>query len=324
MSSPVYACRLCGGRAATAFAAREMTYGTRETFQYFQCRDCDCVQIAQVPADLGRFYPSDYYSLEAPARSWRKRLKVPVFRSLIVAGRLLPSLAGALKRVNQRLYLFLLYDATTRGNRDARLLDVGSGAGRLLEDLVDVGYRNVLGIDRFITQDREYRDRLLVRQTDIFGIGGRYDVISFHHSLEHMPDQPAVLARARELLSDDGCVIVRLPIIGGEAWELYREDWIQLDPPRHLYLHSLQSLRALAAACGLRIADLDYDSTAFQFWGSELGRRDIPVYDPRSPAVSKTGSVFTAAEMAAFERRARAANQAQRGDQIAVRLVKAD
>ena len=137
------------------------------------------------------------------------------------------------------------------------------------------------------------------------------------------PDVEAVLVQARELLTDTGCMILRVPVVGGEAWETYRENWVRLDPPRHLYLHSLGSLHRLAAQAGLQIAELHFDSTALQFWGSELCGRDVPLLDPRSPAVNRADGIFSPAEMRRFEERSRLANRAGRGDQIAARLVRA-
>jgi hypothetical protein len=79
------------------------------------------------------------------------------------------------------------------------------------------------GIDRFIAEDISYLGRILVRRMDIFEVAGRYNVITFHHSLEHMVDQRAVLVRTREVLAENGCVVIRIPIVGGEAWTNYRE-----------------------------------------------------------------------------------------------------
>ena len=53
-------CRICGGSPGARHVAREMMYGTREAFGYFECSSCGCLQIAEVPADLARFYPADY------------------------------------------------------------------------------------------------------------------------------------------------------------------------------------------------------------------------------------------------------------------------
>ena len=51
---------------------------------------------------------------------------------------------------------------------------------------------------------------------------------------------------------------------------------MQLDAPRHLVLYSLAGLRRLAEAEGFGVELVAFDSTGFQFWGSELVRDGIP------------------------------------------------
>jgi hypothetical protein len=93
-----------------------------------------------------------------------------------------------------------------------------------------------------------------------------------------------------------------------------------LGAARHLYLHSRESLRELAAAHGLRLLRIEDDSTGFQFWGSEQIRRGIPL-------ATEDGRIVPRAELARavprYERRARALNRQERGDQIAAVFVPA-
>jgi SAM-dependent methyltransferase len=170
-----------------------------------------------------------------------------------------------------------------------------------------------MGIDPFIEADLVEGSRPVVRQCDIFQVGGAWDLISFNHSLEHMADPVAVLAQAARLLAPGGRLFVRVPVVGGEAWRTYGADWVQFDAPRHLYLHSRHSLEVLAGLIGMKIVSTDDDSWAFQFWGSELIRSGIPITDARAPGAD-------AATMSAYARRARALNHRHDGDQVAVVL----
>ena len=40
-------------------------YGLPETFKYFQCGQCGCLQIARAPDDLVRYYGDQYYSFSS-------------------------------------------------------------------------------------------------------------------------------------------------------------------------------------------------------------------------------------------------------------------
>src|SRR5215472_14262771 len=45
------------------FTVKEQLSTTNEVFDYFQCAVCGSLQINPIPLDMGRDYPSDYYSL---------------------------------------------------------------------------------------------------------------------------------------------------------------------------------------------------------------------------------------------------------------------
>ena len=61
-------CPICGVEDIPRIHhAREMMFGTRERFDYRECPACGTLQIAAVPADLERHYPSGYYTGGAAA-----------------------------------------------------------------------------------------------------------------------------------------------------------------------------------------------------------------------------------------------------------------
>jgi SAM-dependent methyltransferase len=321
---PPPACRICGGHDLGVLKAREMMFGRRQRFQYRECRSCGCVQIAEYPPDIAEYYGDRYYSYRidaedaAPPRgpfakraaSFARRMlirSVPGIRPLWLRTR-------ATRRWLQSRPLVALYLRHVRDPR-ARILDVGCGGGALLRDLMRVHYTNVRGIDPFIAGDVHHNGRVLVRKASLQELRPAFDCIAFHHVLEHMPDQLATLRTARALLAPGGILIVRIPIVGGLAWRTYRENWVQLDPPRHFYLHSPASFTLLAAQAGFDIVALDHDSFGLQFWGSELYCRDIPLMDPRSPA-TPGASVFSAAALADYEAHAAELNRSRDGDQI--------
>ena len=38
--------------------------GTRDEFPYFECTDCGCVSLVEIPENLGEYYKNGYYSLQ--------------------------------------------------------------------------------------------------------------------------------------------------------------------------------------------------------------------------------------------------------------------
>src|SRR5256885_2327700 len=82
-------------------------------------------------------------------------------------------------------------------------------------------------------------------------LDGSWNMVMFNHSFEHLPEPVQVLRRVARLLSPDGVCVIRIPVAGSYAWRRYREDWVQLDAPRHLFLHTTASLGKAAAAARL-------------------------------------------------------------------------
>lgn len=292
-----------------------MMFGLRDEFTYDECGVCGVVQLRTAPVDPGRFYGDGYYSLGAVARPglmWtlaRRARNVLMYRNPLGAGR---AIGGLLPRFPAHKVEWL---AHTRTRADSRILDVGSGVGVLVRDLGDAGFRSVRGIDPFLDGAICYGPGVTVEPATIHEVNGTFDLIMMHHSLEHIVDQAATLQRAAELLAPDGWCLVRIPVTSSFAWRHYREHWVQLDPPRHYVLHSVDSFRRLAAAAGLRVDRVIHDSDALQFFGSEAYRRDVPL--------TEAAALFTPQEMREFTRRAAELNERGEGDQAAFYLRRA-
>ena len=57
-----------------------MMLGTRDEFDYVQCGKCGCLQIEEVPDNLGEYYPQDYYSFRERRLLSRHRLRASIDR----------------------------------------------------------------------------------------------------------------------------------------------------------------------------------------------------------------------------------------------------
>jgi hypothetical protein len=129
-----------------------------------------------------------------------------------------------------------------------------------------------------------------------------------------MKDPLEVLKQVRSLLAPGGQLIISTPIAASFAWREYGVDWVQLDAPRHLFIPSVKGLEILARQSGMRVKEVVYNSTEFQFWGSEQYRIGIPLTDKRSYWRSPAGSSFTPEQIASFRQRADELNRTADGD----------
>jgi SAM-dependent methyltransferase len=169
--------------------------------------------IAEPPADLGRFYPSQYYSM--PGSKLR-----------------LEQLA---RREQFKLDLIQPYQP------GGDLLEVGSAWGSFAYAAKLAGYKVTA-----IEMDDRCRDYL----RDVVGVDalpagddgalpaglGRYDAAVLWHVIEHVQHFEAMLVQLGGLVRPGGIIALASP--NPEAWqfELMRRRWPHVDAPRHLQL----------------------------------------------------------------------------------------
>jgi predicted SAM-dependent methyltransferase len=177
-----------------------------------------------------------------------------------------------------------------------------------------------MGVDPFLPHDYTTSSGVALWRKNISDLDRSFDLVMLHHSLEHIPKQLETLLEIKRHLKPDGTVLIRIPLASSFAWKNYGANWVQLDAPRHFYLHTLKSMSILAEQAGFHIANTLYDSTAFQFWGSEQYARDIPLRDPRSFNENKRQSLFSRSALREFDREARRLNKQAQGDQAAFYL----
>src|SRR5690606_17617266 len=89
----------------------------------------------------------------------------------------------------------------------------------------------------------------------------QFDLIMFHHSLEHMAEPRQVFTEVARLLRPGGTVLIRVPVAGAYAWRQYGANWVQLDAPRHLFIPSAGGMKLLGEAVGFQVTKTIYDST---------------------------------------------------------------
>lgn len=288
---------------------REAMCGSWEEFEYSCCAKCGTLQIVEVPSDLGRYYGSSYYSQQGPAnpppeRWWLRTMKRRRTAAWLGCGSPVARLLAARSASVPPPWVAWL--ARTGARPESTVLDVGSGEGHLLQNMSAHGMPNLLGVDPFLDGHRQYRSGVSVRSATVEEVGGTFDVIIANHSLEHVADPSAVLKRLSRLLAPQGTIVVRTPVMGKWAWRTYTSDWVQIDAPRHLHVFTAEALERLAVEAGLVVNDVVFESGSFQFWGSELIKRGVPM--------SEGPGSFTAEQMRLWDEQAQALDGARDGD----------
>jgi 2-polyprenyl-3-methyl-5-hydroxy-6-metoxy-1,4-benzoquinol methylase len=289
-----------------------MMFGLGDAFLYVECSACGCLQLADPPRDFSPYYPDDYYSFRPPEQSravrWLKEKRMrhafgkrSLLGSVLVRVFGLPADVATVQRAGVAF-------------ADA-ILDVGCGDGRLLRELHAVGFTNLVGVDPYAPRELQSPDGPLVRRAGIEEVEGSFDLVLLNHVFEHMPDPEGALRHVRRVLSPGGRVLIRIPLADSYAWRTYGVHWVQLDAPRHLFLHTRRSMELLAERTGFRVRSIRYDSTAFQFWASEQYRSGLPLRGAEGSGDAPRPGLFSRARLREFAAWAEELNRTGEGDQ---------
>jgi len=325
-------CKICKNTIDNkVHKAREMMFGMNDIFDYLECGNCGCVQIIDIPSNMSKYYPSNYYSLNVDQRS------NPTFKKILsniyhyhLYNRLNSYAFKNKGWFDKLLYKRYPYEITEAMralylikfiNRNARILDVGCGTGEFLQKLHYLDFKNLTGVDPFLKEDIHYKSGINIYKKYIMDLDGQYDLVTFHHSFEHIPNPIETLIAVEQLLPQGGLCLIRIPVADSYAFTKYQTNWVEFDAPRHFFLHTLKSMQILAQKAGLVIEDVIYDSTKFQFMGSEQYLKGIPLTSEKSYLKGYKLN-FKKGEIKNYEKKAEELNLQKRGGRAIFLLKK--
>lgn len=246
-----YECRVCENMEGNQPVLLKATmYGTRGEFMYFRCGRCGCLQICEEVKEIEKYYDAgQYYSFHMDRRSLKNRLLFAQLKNQVKGFQPMGALVEFLYPVNYR-YLKLVRES------DA-VLDVGCGDGELLRWMQKLGFQNVMGIDPFVEQDIVQDGKTLVVKGDIssYPLRRSFRMITMIHSLEHIYRQRETIQAMDRYLEPGGYLVLQLPVLSEYYWKKYGTNLYTLDPPRHFYIHTKDSLQRLMEPFPYRLID---------------------------------------------------------------------
>jgi SAM-dependent methyltransferase len=281
-------CRICHTQGDhPLFHPKEVILGTREEFEYFKCKNCGCLQITDIPEDLGQYYPQHYLSFKNYAKILKNKPRRYLDSKRVSYNFGKFSIIGWLGKYVAKPLDYLNWMNISGCKPDDNVLDIGCGNGNLLLRMTTGGITHCEGIDPFVSQDIEYPNGLKIFKASIQDYiktcDKKYKLIMMNHALEHMTDPHEVIESAAQLLDNDGSMLIRIPIVDSLAWNMYKEYWGNFDAPRHIHLFNPNSLAVLLNAHNLTIYETLYESNPAQFIWSELYKRGYTAADKIKP-----------------------------------------
>jgi len=263
-------CYLCGKPGELLYQnLNDRLFGVAGQFNIKLCKPCELLWMDPRPSskDIAKCY-ENYYTHEEPIavqpysnHRYLASLRDSL-RNIILCGCygyqhlhswhyfcwLGPALANisVLKRratfhLRER---FLPYN----NHENGLILDIGCGRGDYLKQMKGLGW-NVLGIEP------DAASAQLAKRGGVNIFNGTLDEadldeesvdqITMQHVIEHLIDPLAYVKECHRMLKKGGRLVIYTPNLDSLGHRKFHKSWLALDPPRHLYIFSPQSLKSL-------------------------------------------------------------------------------
>jgi SAM-dependent methyltransferase len=241
--------------------------GQKNGFQIVSCQRCGTLYTSALPA-TGQDY-NEYYSDD--------NLSVPEF-------------------INRRLDEIISEFSPYRQN--GRLLDVGFGAGAVLEAAARAGW-TALGVE--VSKPAAEHARMLGYEVFCGELAAarypdsHFDVVVASEILEHVPEPRAILHEIARILRPGGLMWATTPHGRGLSSLILGLKWSTISPPEHLHLFSLRGIKILLEAAGFRGARVVTQGVnPFEIWHALRTRQRVAA--PPAPHASDGSQDFSRVE----------------------------
>ncbi len=154
-------------------------------------------------------------------------------------------------RVREQILLGKVHDVLA-GSRDARILDIGCGAGLFFDTLAAFGHVEGIESDPMaVAQSERWRGRIHLGELATFRSDGGYDLILMLDVLEHTQQPELLLRQSVGLLVPGGAMVITVPAF----------DWLWTshdDLNHHVKRYTAAEMARLVRAAGLDILEQRY------------------------------------------------------------------
>jgi SAM-dependent methyltransferase len=232
-------CPFCGsGKLDKKFPVKDFTV-SGESFDLFSCNNCSGMFTQDVPTQdaIGPYYAShNYISHSNTSKGFINSLYHKVRSVTLTAKRkMIVALTGMQK---------------------GSILDVGCGTGAFLNEMKNAGWE-ITGLepDEMARKNAEELFGIHPRPSqELFALPpNSFNAITMWHVLEHVHQLHEYVAQLKNLLADNGRLLIAVPNYTSYDAVHYKEYWAAYDAPRHLYHFSPACMKRLLQQHGLEV-----------------------------------------------------------------------
>jgi 2-polyprenyl-3-methyl-5-hydroxy-6-metoxy-1,4-benzoquinol methylase len=270
----ILVCPVCGGEKRELLYSDltdRIFYCTASKWILYKCGTCGSAFLNPRPTSetISNAY-SKYFTHTIDSNNNTKKKKIPFaqIRLALRNGYLNKKYGYKFSPANKLGYFLALIFPLRRLSEDrslrnlkapepgSRILDIGCGNGSFLLNVRDFGWI-VEGVEP------DEKAASLAVQAGLFIHKGSlidvelakeyYDVITLHHVIEHFHDPGIAIKKCFQILRPGGILWVATPNLNSMGYYIFRENWIGLDPPRHLLLFTKTSLTRIVENAGFII-----------------------------------------------------------------------
>ena len=276
-SYPCPVCELCGAFGQSVYCdLSDRLFSAPGVWTIKKCTNVKCGQLwpdpMPAPEDITLAYESYYTHAGPPAKAdstLRSRAIQAIRRGYLArrygytfpeAQGASPQILGLLAYLNPFRRAWLDFSMMYLPCRPAgRLLEIGCGSGTMLRGFEDLGWK-AEGIDFDpVAIDACRRKGLRVNLGTLEGQrypSDSFDAVIMSHVIEHVHDPVALLSECRRILKSGGALSLVTPHVNALGHRIFAKSWFFLDPPRHLHLFSVPSLRGALDRAGFEHAQI--------------------------------------------------------------------
>ena len=254
-------CYLCGNEGKLLYQSlKDRLFGVPGEWNLKKCTNPECCLVWLDPMpledDIWKAYQNYYtHEIDYVKTSLLGRLLRKIYRAV----KTIPSHLVGMRAEEVHLESMYLSNVSS-----GRLLEIGFGSGQFLKQMQLCGWE-VEGVDfdSKAVEGVKTRYGFNVHAGTLESIGypdSSFDAITMSHVIEHVHDPVALLKECYRILKPTGYLVVVTPNINSWGHKKFEENWIHLDPPRHINLFSQNTLQTCAKKAGCQ--NIDTWSTA--------------------------------------------------------------